>query len=57
MDKRKERRFKQWNKTSIKSASGPREFNDPAGINAYTYFEWDATWGNLEHIVPRVEVQ
>jgi c-di-GMP-binding flagellar brake protein YcgR len=37
MDKRKERRFKQWNKTSIKSASGPREFNDPSGINAYTY--------------------
>jgi c-di-GMP-binding flagellar brake protein YcgR len=37
MDKRRERRFKQWNKTSIKSASGPREFSDPAGINAYTY--------------------
>ena len=37
MEKRKERRFKQWNKTSIKSASGPREFNDPAGINASTY--------------------
>lgn len=37
MDKRKERRFKQWNKTSIKSASGPREFSDPAGINANTY--------------------
>jgi c-di-GMP-binding flagellar brake protein YcgR len=37
MEKRRERRFKQWNKTSIKSASGPREFPDPAGINAYTY--------------------
>jgi c-di-GMP-binding flagellar brake protein YcgR len=37
MEKRKERRFKQWNKTSIKSASGPREFSDPAGINAFTY--------------------
>jgi len=37
MEKRKERRFKQWNKASIKSASGPRPFNDPAGINAYTY--------------------
>jgi c-di-GMP-binding flagellar brake protein YcgR len=37
MEKRKERRFKQWNKTSIKSASGPRSFSDPAGINAYTY--------------------
>jgi Tfp pilus assembly protein PilZ len=37
MEKRKERRFKQWNKTSIKSSSGPREFLDPAGINAYTH--------------------
>jgi c-di-GMP-binding flagellar brake protein YcgR len=37
MEKRKERRFKQWNKTSIKSASGPKEFSDPVGINAYTF--------------------
>ena len=37
MEKRKERRFKQWNRASIKSAEGPREFSDPAGINAYTY--------------------
>src|SRR5512135_314964 len=37
MEKRKERRFKQWNRASIKSADGPREFADPAGINAYTY--------------------
>ena len=37
MEKRKERRFKQWNRTSIKSAVGPREFSDPAGINAYTH--------------------
>jgi c-di-GMP-binding flagellar brake protein YcgR len=37
MEKRRERRFKQWNRASIKSADGPREFSDPAGINAYTY--------------------
>jgi len=37
MDKRKERRFKQWNKASIVSAAGPRSFSDQAGINAYTY--------------------
>lgn len=37
MEKRKERRFKQWNKTKIKSSYGPREFFDAAGINAYTY--------------------
>jgi c-di-GMP-binding flagellar brake protein YcgR len=37
MEKRKERRFKQWNKTRIKSSSGPREFFDAAGINAYTH--------------------
>jgi hypothetical protein len=37
MDKRKERRFKQLNRASIVSASGPRSFSDQAGINACTY--------------------
>jgi len=37
MEKRKQRRFKQWNKASIKSATGLKEFSDPEGINAYTY--------------------
>jgi Tfp pilus assembly protein PilZ len=37
MEKRKERRFKQWNKTNIKSSSGARGAPDPAGINAYTH--------------------
>jgi hypothetical protein len=35
-EKRKARRFKQWNKALIRSASGEREFFDSAGINAYT---------------------
>jgi c-di-GMP-binding flagellar brake protein YcgR len=37
MEKRKERRFKQWNKTSVKSASGPQGVGDLAGVDAYTY--------------------
>jgi c-di-GMP-binding flagellar brake protein YcgR len=37
MEKRKERRFKQWNKTRIRSSSGPREFFDAVGTNACTY--------------------
>ena len=37
LEKRKERRFKQWNKTSIRSASRPGEAETPAGIDAYAY--------------------
>jgi c-di-GMP-binding flagellar brake protein YcgR len=37
MEKRRERRFKQWNKTDIKSASGPGGSSDLARINAYTF--------------------
>ena len=37
MEKRRERRFKQWNKTDIKSASGVEGASNPGGINAYTY--------------------
>jgi c-di-GMP-binding flagellar brake protein YcgR len=37
MEKRKERRFKQWNIAGIKSATGLKEFSDPEEINAYTY--------------------
>jgi c-di-GMP-binding flagellar brake protein YcgR len=37
MEKRKERRFKQWNKTNIKSTSGRAESSGPAETNAYTF--------------------
>ncbi len=36
-EKRRARRFKQWNRAVIRSASGAREFFDPTGINAFTY--------------------
>jgi len=37
MEKRKERRFRQWNKTSVKPASGAQNAGIPAGVDAYTY--------------------
>jgi c-di-GMP-binding flagellar brake protein YcgR len=37
MEKRRAKRVKQWNKALIRSASGPREFIAPQGVNAYTY--------------------
>jgi len=37
MEKRRERRFKQWNKTSIRSASNAGAPSNLAGINAYAY--------------------
>jgi c-di-GMP-binding flagellar brake protein YcgR len=37
VEKRRAKRVKQWNKALIRSASGPREFIDTHGINAYTF--------------------
>ena len=37
MERRREKRFKQWNSTRIKAASGPKSYLDTEGINAYTH--------------------
>jgi c-di-GMP-binding flagellar brake protein YcgR len=37
MKKRKEKRFRQWNKAMIRAAETGRDTFDPEGTNAYTY--------------------
>ena len=37
MDNRKERRFKEWNKVNIKSASYDKDIYNQMGINAFSY--------------------